>query len=134
MTTWSAIEVIWTVVNLLGILGNGLLLAVGKRKRLAIVTRGELPHAPTAPRLVTADRYLHNRQGRFLCHLIGAGVGLLAMALPEGDPLLAFVAAWGMVGIVLILLAGAGYDLVIEQKLDRLLAADQELGRGDFRA
>jgi hypothetical protein len=132
MITWEWVELIWTVVNTLGILGNVRLIVVAWRKRAASLAAG---HQVGGPSILSADRYIRNDVGRLLCHAIGVLVGLWALVTHNRDWLLTVVTGWGAVLIVAILMGLAILDLLDEIRLDRLLGREQEQGgrRGGMR-
>jgi hypothetical protein len=123
--TWSWIEVIWTVSNVLGVLGNARLVALARAKRSAVLARGA---RLGGPRVVAVDRYIRNDLGRLICHLIGVAIGVYALVASDHDALLEALASWALVAIMALLMCLAVLDLLDEARLDRLLAREQELG------
>lgn len=123
--TWSWIEMVWTLANVLGVLGNAKLVRLAAAKTAAVIERGA---KPGGPRVMTGNRYIRNDLGRLGCHLIGGAIGVYALVVPERDPILNALAGWALVAIMALLMSLAIFDLLDERRLDHLLAREQELG------
>ena len=126
--TWSWIELIWTVANVLGALGNARLVVLAVEKRAAVLRVG---WKPDGPRVTVGNRYIRNDLGRLCCHLIGVTIGIYALLVTTGDPVLNALVAWGLVAIMAILAALAIFDLLDERRMDHLVARELELERDD---
>lgn len=122
--TWTWIELIWSIANVIGVLVNRRLVRLAVAKRDAVIAKG---WKPDGPRVTAGNRYIRNDLGRLACHLIGLAIGVYALVVEAGDPLLSSLAAWGLVAIMTILTGLALFDLLDEGRLDRMLAHEQEL-------
>jgi hypothetical protein len=125
--TWSWIELIWTVANVVGVLGNARLARLARDKRSAVIERGAVVGGP---RVIAGDRRIRNDLGRLLCHLIGAAIGVYALLVYDANRLLSALAGWALVAIMAVLAVLAIFDLLDEARLDRVLDREQEQGGG----
>lgn len=123
--TWTWIEIVWTLANVCGMLANVRLARTDHLKWLAAQATGAVKGGP---RHILANKHARNTTGRLGCHLIGTALGVHALLVGPGDPLLEVLSSWGLVAIMAILAILAILDLLDDRRLDRVLARRQELG------
>ena len=105
--TWNWIELIWTVANVVGVLGNARLTRLARDKRSAVIAGGAVRGGP---RVIAGDRHIRNALGRLACHAIGAAIGVYALLVYDADRVLSALAGWGLVAIMAILAVLAIFD------------------------
>lgn len=83
MTTTSWGEMFLVLFGLSGIIANGRLLQLMRRKKAAAIKNGA---RSDGPRILAADRYIRNDIARIMVCAIGVSYGLVGAWLPESLP------------------------------------------------